>query len=322
MGGNAGDPHGDGGGWGWCATGAFGFGDRESTAREDEYEYDSTGVTFGADYQLSGGLVLGAALGLAQFDVDFEDLSAGTFASTAAGGGIEVDGYSLSFYGVAQPRGRITIDGVLIYGTNDYDTTRKVVYEHGPNATGRGATLEVDRAMTGNTDSSQWAAGFNAGTSFDWGATTLYFDGGFVHLDSTVDGYTERDPVTNGGLNLQYDEQSIKSTQARLGLHLTRAFSRTSSVISPFLQLEYRHEFENDAQVFAARYAAAAGIAVGSNFDLLFTTDEPVEDFGDIGVGVVFVLKNNFQLVMDYHASVGIDEVSANLVSFSFRGGF
>jgi uncharacterized protein with beta-barrel porin domain len=319
VGGNAGDP-GEGRGWGWFATGAVGSGDRESTARENEYDYDSNGVTFGADRQLSGGAVLGAAIGLANFEVDFADLSAGSLASTVAGGDIEVDGYSVSFYGLAQPGERITIDGVLIYGTNDYDTTRNVVYRADSDATGRGAGLVIDRAITGQTDGSQWAVGINIGTSFEWGATTLYLDGGFTHLDIGVDGYDELDPAVNGGLALRYDEQDITSTQARVGLHLTRAFSRPSSVISPFFNLELRHELENDAALFGARYIQA--ISPASQFDLAFQTDEPEEDFVETGIGVLFVLKNNFQLVVDYRTEVGLDLVSADLLAFSFRGGF
>jgi uncharacterized protein with beta-barrel porin domain len=320
LGGNAGDP-GDGGGWGWFATGAVGSGDRDSTARENEYDYDSSGLTFGADRQLSGGAVIGAAIGIANFEVDFADLSAGTLASTVAGGGIEVDGYSLSFYGLAQPGERLTIDGVLIYGTNDYDTTRRVAYQADTDAAGRGAAFgTVNRTIIGQTDGSQWAAGINVGTSFEWGATTLYLDGGFTHLDVGVDGYDELDTAVNGGLGLRYDEQDITSTQARVGLHLTRAFSRTSSVISPFVNLELRHELENDAEVLGARYIYAASTA--PNLDLAFQTDEPEEDFVEAGIGVLFVLKNNFQLIVDYRTELGLDLVSADLLAFSFRGGF
>ena len=319
VGGNAGaDP--DGRGWGWFATGAVGFGERDATLAEDEYEYDSNGLTFGADYQLGTGVVLGTAVGLANFEVDFNDLSAGTLVSTAAGGAIEVDGYSLSLFGLAQP-GRLTIDGVMIYGNNDYDTQRNVVYAAGPGAppTGRGAGLIVDRTMVGKTDGDQMAAGISLGTSFNWGATTLYLDGGVTYLDIDVKGYTEQDPTPNGGLNLTFDDQSIQSRQARIGLHLTRAFSAQSAVFSPFIQVEYRREYENDAAVQLARYANAP--VVGTQFDLVYQTDAPDDSFIETDLGVVFVLRNNFQLVLDYRTSVSLDLVDASLVTFSFRGG-
>ncbi len=319
IGGNAGaEP--EGGGWGWFVTGAVGFGDRDATVREDEYEYDSNGVTFGADYQFDSGLVLGTAAGFSKFDVDFADLSAGTLVSTAAGGSIEVDGYSLSVFGLAQP-GRLSIDGILVYGNNDYETVRNVTYSAGPGATGRGAGLVVDRAMLGNTDSDQFAAGVNIGTSFSWGPTTLYLDGGVNVLDIDIDGYTEDDPTPNGGLNLTFDEQSIKSRQARLGLHLTRAFSAKSAVVSPFVQLDWRHETENEALIQRANYANAFNV-IDPNLDLVFQTDAPDEDFYEADLGVVLVLRNNFQLVLDYRTTIDLDLVDADLVTFTFRGGF
>jgi outer membrane lipase/esterase len=318
VGGNAGaDP--EGGGWGWFATGAVGTGERSATLAEDEYEYDSNGITFGADYQFDSGFVLGTAAGIADFDVDFTDLSQGTLASTAAGGSIGVDGYSLSMFGLAQP-GRLTIDGIVVYGNNDYKTVRNVTYAAAPGATGRGNGLVVDRGMLGSTDSDQWAAGLSLGTSFNWGATSLYLDGGFTYLDIDVDGYTEDDPAANGGLNLIFDEQGIKSRQARLAVHLTRAFSGRSAVVNPFIQLEWRHEYENDAVTQTARYANAP--AVGSQFDLVYRTDAPDEDFMEADVGLVLVLRNNLQLVLDYRTSLNLDLVDADLVSFSFRGGF
>jgi uncharacterized protein with beta-barrel porin domain len=319
VGGNAGDGPG-GMGWGWFATGALGSGERDATAREDEYDYDSNGLTFGADYQFDGGLVLGTAVGLSQFDVDFADLSAGILASTAAGGSIEVDGYSLSLFGLAQP-GRLTIDGIFVYGDNDYETVRNVTYSAGPGATGRGAGLVVDRAMLGNTDSNQYAAGVNLGTSFSWGPTTLYLDGGFSWLDIEIDGYTEDDPAPNGGLNLTFDEQNVESRQARLGLHVTRAFSSRSAVVSPFIQLDWRHEYENEALIQRANYANAFN-TIDPNLDLVFQTDAPDEDFYEADIGVVLVLRNNFQLVFDYRTTIDLDLVDADLVSFTFRGAF
>ncbi len=320
VGGNAGDGPG-GTGWGWFVTGAVGFGERDATAQEDEYDYDSNGATFGADYQFDGGLVLGTAVGLSRFDVDFTDLSAGTLASTAAGGSIEVDGYSLSLFGLAQLGRRLTIDGVFVYGNNDYDSVRNVSYSAGAAATGRGAGLVVDRAILGTTDSNQYAAGVNLGTLFNWGATTLYLDGGFNWLDIEIDGYTEDDPAQNGGLNLTFDEQNIESRQARLGLHLTRAFSGRSAVVSPFIQLDWRHEYENAALIQRANYANAFN-TIDPNLDLVFQTDAPDEDFYEADIGVVFVLRNNFQLVLDYRTTIDLDLVDANLVSFTFRGAF
>jgi uncharacterized protein YhjY with autotransporter beta-barrel domain len=318
VGGNA-AADGEGGGWGWFANGAVGFGEREASSEEDAYEYDSNGVTFGADYQLGGGAVLGAALGLANFEVDFDDLSAGTLAATASGGGIEVEGYSLSFFGLAQPHARLSIDGILTYGNNDYDTERRVFYGTGAGASGHGAALgTMDRMMLGSTDSDQLAAEFSVGTSFNWGGTSLYLDGGVAYLDIDVAAYSEIDPVSTGGLNLTFDEQNITSRQARIAAHLTHAFNTNGGVISPYVQLEFRREYENDPTILTSRYV----YALPGSPPLAFQTDAPDEEFIEADIGMVFVRPNNFQFVIDYRTSVDLDLVDADLVTFSFRGGF
>lgn len=315
TGGNAGDR--SDGGWGWFANAAVGFGEREATLAENEYEFDSNGITVGADYLLGNGLVLGAAVGFADFDVDFASAASASAVSTVSGGGIAVDGHSLSFFGLAQP-GRVTIDGAVIVGRNDFETTRLVEYAAGPDATGRADGLAIDRSILGKTKSDQIAAGINVGTSFNWTATTLYVDAGLAYLDVDVNAYTEDDPAPNGGLNLSFDEQNISSRQARLSAHVTRAFGTRNGVLSPFLQVEYRREFENDAQLHRARYANA--LTSGADFDLAFATDAPDESFFETSLGLVLVLRNNFQFIVDYRTSVGLRFADASLMTFSFRG--
>lgn len=309
TGGSAGEP-GDAGGWGWFTIGSLGSGDRDSSSREDAYDYDSYGATLGTDYQFQNGLVLGAALGYTSFDVDFADLSAST-ASTIAGGGIETDGFSVSTFGVYDI-GQFTLDGILSYGNNDYDLDRIVRYD------------AVNRALTGETDSSQWAAGLALGRTFAWGATSLYVEGGFSSLDITIDGYTEVDPV--GGLNLAYEDQDIESLQSALGFQLTRAFGVARGVIVPYFQAYWRHEFDNDSQLLVARYAAFDAafpeLAGDDSFNLVFRTDEPDNDVFDLGAGLGMQFANNVYGFLEYSQIVGLDLGDANLLTVGIRGTF
>ena len=135
VGGNAGE-EGDGLGWGWFLNGAYGFGDRDSTQRENEYDFDSYGATLGFDYMFASGLVAGIAAGYADYEVDFDraasPLAGNSLTTTVSGGGFELDGYSLSGYLIGNI-GRFYVDGLVSYGSNDYETER-VVAKGGPPA--------------------------------------------------------------------------------------------------------------------------------------------------------------------------------------------
>lgn len=319
VGGNAGDAQ-DEGGWSWFANGALGFGDRDGTSRENGYDHDSYGATLGADYRFGTDFVAGFAVGYADFEVDFDSVDSPTpLTSPVSGGDIEVDGYSLSVFGIGSV-GAVSIDALLSYGENDYDTSRIVSYVADSDATGRAAGLAVERTMTGSTDGSNFAAGVNAGLDMPMGVATVYLDLGLSYLDVEIDGYTEADSAMNGGLNLAYDDQSFDSLQSSLGLQITRPFSTAGGVFVPYARAEWRHEFRNDSEVLVARYAAARDLGVDVPFSI--QTDDPDEDFAELGVGLSALFSRNLQLFVDYRTTVGLEDTTAHLFTAGIRGTF
>lgn len=319
IGGNAGDAQ-DGGGWSWFANGALGFGDRDGTSRENGYDHDSYGATLGADYRFGSGFVGGFAVGYADFEVDFDAVDTPTpLTAPVSGGDIGVDGYSLTVFGIGS-LGAVSIDGLLSYGENDYDTSRIVSYTADSDATGRAAGLAVERTMTGSTDGSNLAAGVNASIERPLGAATLYFDLGLSYLDVDIDGYTEADPAPNGGLNLAYEDQSFDSLQSSLGLQIARPFSTASGVFLPYARAEWRHEFRNDSESLVARYAAAQDLGV--NVPFAIQTDDPDENFAELSVGVSALFSRNLQMFVDYRTTVGLRDTTAHLFTAGIRGTF
>lgn len=325
AGGNAGE---DGTGWGWFLNGALGSGDRDSTQREDEYDYDSYGATLGFDYQFESGMVAGFALGYHDFEVDFANV--GSFQSgpqltnTQAGGGFDTDGYALSGYAIGHV-GRFYIDGLVSVGQSDIDSERIVRYNGSASGQGTGQNLVVDRAMIGNTDSDTYTLGVSTGTSFDMGWADFSVDLGVSYLDVSIDGYTEKDVArgsdTNefSGLNLAYDDQDFDSLQSSLGFQLSKAYSVSSGVLLPYLNAAWRHEFENDSSTMKARYAAQDS---GQVFNLNVVTDDPDEDFYEVGLGLSAVFANNIQAFIDYRTTLDLDKVDAQLFTVGIRGSF
>ncbi len=325
VGGNAGE---DGSGWGWFLNGAIGFGDRDATVRENEYEYDSWGTTLGFDYQFASGLVAGVALGYHDYEVDFEDVnsfqSGSQLTNTQAGGGFDTDGYALSGYAIGNV-GRFYVDGLVSMGRTDIESERIVRYQGSETGSGTGQGLIVNRSMLGETDSDTITVGVSTGTSFELGWADLGLDLGISYLDVSVDSYTEIDRArgndTNefSGLNLAYDDQDFDSLQSSLGFQLSRVYSVSSGVLVPYFNAAWRHEFKNDATTMKARYAAQE---TGQVFNLNVASDDPDEDFFELGIGLSALFAHNLQGFIDYRTTLGLEDVSANLFTIGVRGSF
>jgi len=261
-------------------------------------------------------------MGYSDYEVDFDNAKSSVadtnLTSTVSGGGFETEGYSLSGYLIANI-GRFYVDGLASYGSNDFDTQRAINYLGSTDGSNRGQGLVVDRVMSGSTDSETIALGLSTGTSFEMGGFDLSVDLGLSYLDITVDGYTEKDSAVNGGLNLAYEDQDIDSPQSTLGLQLSRVYSTDYGVIVPFIRGSWHHEFENDARLVEARYAAQE---TGESFALNVGSDKPDEDYYSLGLGVSTVFSNNIQAFFDYRTALGLENVTSNLFTVGIRGSF
>ncbi|MEM1436074.1 MAG: autotransporter outer membrane beta-barrel domain-containing protein [Pseudomonadota bacterium] len=313
IGGNAGAA-GDSG-FAWFANFDYGFGDRDGTDNESEYEYDSYQVTFGIDYAWSSGWAVGGILSYSDHEVDFDS---GGAVSPVAGGSMDTDGYTLSGFAQFQ-RDQFYLSGVVGYGALEHDMERRVRF------TSSGAGASPDRLMVGNTDSDQIATQVTGGWLIGSGATTLDLYAGFDYLDIEVDGFTEDDTSVGGGLNLAFGGQDIESTQSILGAMVRHVIANDGGgVFVPYLGVEWRREFENDARVVDARYAQALGDINGNGASINFAmpTDEPDEDFGEVTLGLSLQMRNAMFLFVQWQSAVGLEDASANLITAGIRGTF
>ncbi|MEQ9394586.1 autotransporter outer membrane beta-barrel domain-containing protein [Haliea sp.] len=305
-------------GWAWFSNGAVGWGDRDETDNEGGYDFDSWGITLGADYAFDNGLAAGLALGYSSYDVDLDRTTGSSFATSSAGGKIESEGYSLSGFFVYGMENSY-VNGILSYGQNDFDMLRKVQLTAAPGATGTATGLVLDRSFDASTDSSQLGAQATAGYVFGSGATTVDVYAGFDYLDIDIDGYQERETGSSGGLALRYGSQDTQSVQSIFGVMLRHASSADFGVLLPYAGAEWRHEFDNEAQTLDYSYAFAAA---GSSIQFRSPTDDPDEDFFELTLGLSAQFANNLFAFVQYNSTAGLSGTSANLVTFGLRGVF
>ena len=305
-------------GWAWFSNGAVGWGDRDETDNEGGYDFDSWGITLGADYAFDNGLAVGLALGYSSYDVDLDRTTGSSFISSSAGGKIESEGYSLSGFFVYGMENSY-VNGILSYGRNDFDMARKVQLTAAPGATGTAQGLVLDRRFDASTDSNQLGAQATAGYVFGSGATTADVYAGFDYLDIDIDGYREREVDTDGGLALRYGDQDTQSVQSIVGVMVRHASSTGFGVLLPYAGVEWRHEFDNEAQTLDYSYAFALP---GSGVQFRSPTDDPDEDFFELTLGLSAQFANNLFAFVQYNSTAGLSRTSANLITFGLRGVF
>jgi uncharacterized protein YhjY with autotransporter beta-barrel domain len=315
---------------GWFIEGSFNTGDRDETAAEDGFDFDSTSVTLGLDYLMDSG-VIGFSVGLDNYEADFNQTM------LVQGGKVEVEGTSGSIFG-ALFRGNLYLDGIVSYGNLDSDTTRRAFYPSDNTCPAANPCPGEDDTLIGETEGDYIAAGATLGFDTNRGNWDISTTVSVAYRDIELDGYNESDPA-GGGLSLAYDKQEIESLRSVLGVAFTGTFSRDWGILSPHFRLEWHHEFEDDPGRLMAKYAveeqlAAQGVmgAAGAGVFSLDTaqciscfvvnSDEIDTDFGLVGIGVSAVFSRRVQFYAVYDTLLGLDNLTSHSIALGLRGQF
>ncbi len=310
--------------WGWFADGSYNRGDRDPSINEDGFDFDAGSFTLGVDYNFGSG-VLGASVGYDDYSADFDSNGV-----SVSGGGVEVTSASGSVFG-AWFGERLSLNGILTYGSPDSDVERRVVYtpEPGTCIPPAAPCPAQSRTLIGSPKSDYLAAGATLGFDSKLGSWDFTPSLSVSYRDADIDGYTESDSLPTGGLALRYDEQTIESLRSILSLALSRSFSRSFGVVTPSLRLEWHHEFEDDATQLAAKYAvedelgtAPDNFGAGCISCFRFASDAPDADFGVAGLGLSFVFAARVQAYVYYEALLGATDLTSNSIAVGLRGQF
>jgi outer membrane autotransporter protein len=291
--------------WGVFVNGLYGFGDRDSTAREDGFDFDRWGFTAGADYRITDNFIVGGLLSYGSISSNFDKNRA------VPGGGVDADTWGLGLYGTYYTD-NFYVDGLVGYSQTDYDIDRRILLPLGsdPGA----AAVPAARAAKGSTDSNDWTASIGAGWDFSSGNLTYGPYARLNYMQVSIDGYNEKGAQ---GLNLTVDDQDWTSLTSVLGGQLSAALSQRWGVLVPQVRVGWVHEYDNDATTFTAFYTADP-----RRNPLISMTDNPDRDYAELGVGVSAVLPNGIQAYFDYQTLLGHEYINDNLFSVGVRTEF
>ncbi len=290
--------------WGGFVNFSGSFGEKDATSQEDGFEFDAQGVTAGADYRFNDHWVLGGAFSYNQSDVDFDTTS------TVAGGGIEADYFGVSVYALYE-QDELYLNGVLGYGRGNHDISRRILVP-----SNNMSVAAIDTTATASPDSDNYLLSIGGGYDFVNGATTYgpVFRLNYVHVE--LDGYTE---TGAGALNLQVQDQTIKSLTSALGARISHAISRDYGVLVPQASIVWRHEYKGDSRTISTSYVNEFIPAGESATVLPVVTESPDEDYGIVTVGISAVYQSGLQGFLAYERWVGLSDIEENLLTIGVR---
>lgn len=312
---------------GWFVNGSYNTGDSDDTDLQNGIDFDSYGITAGMDYRFENAVV-GASIGYDDFDADFDNTA------VVSGGDLSSDGFTGALFGLME-FGDFYVDGVAMFGSLDYEMSRRLKYDSN-NTDPDCQCPDQDRKIESDTEGDHYTLAINSGWVGYIDSWMLQPSLGLSYRNYEIDGYTEKDTLANGGMELRYDDQEVESLRSNLGLRVSRAFNQSYGVLMPTFSMDWYHEFEDDGDDIKAKYAQEDEIArVNTDPALQFSTsisdclscftirgEDPDADYGVIGAGISLILPNYIQLLAHYEGLVGYDDLTSHAFTISIRGQF
>ncbi|MBB4128700.1 uncharacterized protein YhjY with autotransporter beta-barrel domain [Xanthomonas translucens] len=197
--------------------GAIRSGSLDKQSQRAGVDFQTDGLSLGADYRASDALALGAGVGWGRDDSDVG----------RNGSHSKATAYTLAVYASFHPGRHFFFDTLVGYQLLSYDLRRYV--------TGNGELAE------GRRDGSQWIASVSSGADLqhgDWQITP------YARVDmarATLDAYSEAAMVPYA---LHYADMDVSTTTGNLGLRLEWRREMSWGQFTPQLRVEYQRDFQ------------------------------------------------------------------------------
>ncbi len=277
--------------WAFFINGTISGGDKDPTTREVAFDFDTRGITMGVDYRFSSKFIGGAALGYSDFDSDIQ-----------GGGTLESDGVMLHLFGNYYPTDRLFVDGLLSFGSLDFDQRRPIAFNIGD--------LVVDELATGSTEADMLSGSLSVGYNYNSGSWNFTPSGSISIVDAEIDAFDE----TGTSLGLNYAEQDVESLIFSANLSVSKIISLSKGILTPTFDVSYLHESQNDDNNLSTQIL---GGPVGASF--MVEADNPDRNYASAGLGLVYVGANGRQAFLSYRNILGLSGFSRWTVNAGVR---
>ncbi|PPU76661.1 putative Ig domain-containing protein [Xanthomonas cucurbitae] len=197
--------------------GAIRSGSLNRQANSNGVDFQTDGLSVGADYRLAQSLAIGAGLGWGRDDSDV-----GTRGSRSKG-----TAYTMALYASFHPGKAFFFDTLVGYQLLSYDLRRFVT--------------DDSSLAEGNRDGKQWIASLSTGADLQRGELQVT---PYARVDvarATLDGYVE-DGVAP--FALRYADMDVATSTGNLGLRLEWRREVAWGRLTPQLRVEYQRDFQ------------------------------------------------------------------------------
>lgn len=288
--------------WSYYLNGDFNNGNKEQTTREDAFDFMSNGLTLGTDYRLGNNAFIGTALSYSNLDlnIDYKNYDDGTNINT----------YNLSLYGSLY-KGEAYINALFGFGLNQIENTRYVPALTGTSITN--LTLSESVPVTGYTNATAMSLSLSGGSDHPIGPFTLSHYGQLDMSSVTIADYNEEG---DSPLLLHVAEENISTFSFTLGTQVNRTDGYSFGVITEFIRLDWRHEFDTQGRSVDTYY-------VYDSFDDKSTfkapSDKPDADYYSLGGGLSVVLPRGIQVFAYYEKLFDLQYYDNQFFSLGIR---
>jgi outer membrane autotransporter protein len=284
-------------------TGSIGTGSKEETEQESGLDFDTYGLTIGADYRVTQQFILGGALGYIDTQVELDNNP----------GELDTQGYSLSFYGTYYHAQNYFLDFAATYGSNNFDQTRRIVYQ-------LDGLADVNQDLSADYNGDVYSLFIGSGYEYSHGEWALGPRLDLEYLRSNVDEFTEEASNPNedgGGWATRISDTKQTWLTLNLGGKIAYTYSAPWGVMVPYVRLDWLHEFKDDAQTNTAHFVNDLS---GNAIEI--TTDDPDRDYMRLRIGSTMQFQNGIASFIDYDTLLANTKWRHHYISLGLRMAF
>lgn len=221
--------------------GGINFGNTSADANHSSIDFNTTGISIGADTRISDRFAVGTGIGFGHGKSD-----------VGSNGSRNVsNAYSVAVYGSFSPTRTTFLDGVLGYQRLFFDTRRYIT--------------EDGNLVDGNRHGGQVFGSLSLGQEQHYGTLTLSPYGRMNMASAKLNAYTEQGDAIYA---LHYDSQTVRTLTGSLGLRANWQFKHDAWNIQPLLRAEYRHDFQGSSVATMSYADLATGPIYQANLDM------------------------------------------------------
>jgi uncharacterized repeat protein (TIGR01451 family) len=268
------------------SSGYVNFGNSNNVIPGSGFDFTTSGVSVGADYRFNKFVTAGIGIGY------------GRDRTTVGLNGTEsrAEIYSVSLYESYRPFKGVFIDGILGFGSLQFDS-RRFIADSGNFAVG---------SRSGN----EWFGALSAGYEYRAQGLLLSPYGRIKTVKLTLDPFTETGDPTG---SLKFSQQNAETIIGVLGLRGKYDMLMSWGVLSPRFRVEYNHAFQTGG-LAALNYADWIG---GPTY--LVPTTASSSDFATLGLGTDVKFPNQMFVNFDYQTMINAFDTRSHM--FQLKAG-